>query len=493
MVELQSERVMQTTEARSRRHGHAVVIGSSMGGLLHARVLAGHFDRVTMVERDALPDAPEPRKGTPQARHVHVLLEAGKNVLDQLFPGIAQELLRAGATLVDAGRDVAWLHLGAWKIRYESGIETILCTRPLLEWHVRRRVRELGNVEIRERCAATGLLTDPARSQVTGVRLHGPGGEETLPADLVVDASGRGTHAPRWLDELGYGRPDVEAVDIDLAYASRVYRRPASFLGEWKLLMEYPRSPETWRAGLICNIENDRWLVTLNGYFGDHPPADDVGFLAFARSLPSPDLFHYLCEATPLTEVVVHKFPSSRWLRYDRLPGWPEGFVVTADAVCSFNPLFGQGMSVASLGARFLDECLTRTRARDLRGLAPRFQRRLPGIIRLPWLLATILDLHYPQARGARPVGLAALQWFVIRLVEQTSLDPRAHHHFNALLHLRSGIGGLLDPRLALPVLAYGVKSLFVPLERRANVDTLPPAPGEPIRTAGVRARREKA
>jgi 2-polyprenyl-6-methoxyphenol hydroxylase-like FAD-dependent oxidoreductase len=462
-------------DRKAQGFGHAVVIGGSMGGLLTARVLADHFARVTILERDELPDRAEPRKGTPQARHVHLMLEAGTKIVDQLFPGMLQDMVREGAVLIDVGRDMAWKHFGAWKTRYESGFEGVLCTRMFLEWHVRRRVRELPNVEIRERCAVESLVADAARTRVTGVLLRGPGGEETLPADLVVDASGRGTRAPRWLEDLGYGKPDEEIVGIDLAYTSRQYQPPAGFDGDWKVLIQYPRSPETWRAGFITMIEGDRWLVSLNGYFGDHPPTDDAGFLEFARSVSS--VYDQLRHATPLTEAVTHKIPANRWLHYERLPRWPEGFVVMADAVCSFNPIFAQGMTVASLSARLLGQCLTGA-ARDLHGVAPRFQRKLSGIIRLPWFLATTADLHYPQTTGKRPVGLGAVHWFVVRLIELTSLDIAAAHRFNALLHMRTGASGLLDPRLTLSVLAYGVKALFVPLEQRANVDTFPPAPG---------------
>lgn len=472
---------MQIAKARPQRHGRAVVIGGSMSGLLAARVLADHFDRVTLVERDELPDGPEPRKGTPQARHIHVMLEAGRKVLDELLPGVTTDMLREGATAIDAGRDIAWQHFGVWKTRYQSGIETFVCTRLFLEWHVRRRVRELSNVEILEGCAVTGLVANAARTRVTGVRLQPHGAEPApadVPADLVVDASGRGTHAPRWLEQLGYTRPAEELVGIDLAYVTRLYQLPASFRGDWKVLVQYPRSPVTWRAGFISIIEGDRWLVSLNGYFGDHPPTDDAGFVEFARALPRPGIYDYLREARPLTEAVLHRFPSSRWLRYDRLPRWPEGFVVTADAVCSFNPIFGQGMSVAALGAVLLDQCLAEA-ASHRRGLARRYQCQLPGIIRLPWFLATTADLHYPQTTGKRPPGMGALHWFLGRLLELTSTDTAAHHRFNLLMHMRSGIGGLLDPRLAVPVLAYGIKALFVPLDRRANVTTMPPAPGQ--------------
>jgi flavin-dependent dehydrogenase len=460
------------------RFGHAVVIGSSIGGLLDARVLSEHFQKVTILERDELPATPTPRRCVPQAQHIHLMLEAGSRALEDLFPGLVHDMQQGGARVIDMGRDVAWQHFGAWRTRYHSDIAMVLSTRTFLEWNIRRRVEALPNVEIRPRCAVLGLVADGAQQRVTGVRVKDPAGEDTLSADLVVDASGRGTRTPAWLQALGYGAPETEEMGIDLAYTSRFYRRPAWFRDEWQVMVQYPRSPGSWRAGFIANVEDDRWLVSVNGYFGDHAPTDGAGFLAFARSLPRPGVYDYIRDAEPLTEPVTHKIPTSRWLHYERMQRWPDGFVATGDAVCAFNPIFGQGMTLACLGARLLGACVAESRT--LRGLAPRFQRALPGLIRLPWFVATAMDLHYPQTSGVRPAGIGVLHWYLGRLLELTSLDTRVYHELNCVLHMRSGLTALLRPGVALPELAYGLKALFVPLARRANIDTVPPAPALP-------------
>lgn len=460
-----------------RKYGHAVIIGGSMAGLVNARVLADYFDKVTVLDRDERPQGPQPRKGTPQAQHLHVLLEAGKQVLDGLFPGLTRDMVNEGVTVIDAGRDFAWQHFGVWKVRAECGIETILCTRPYLEWNVYQRVKALPNVHFRERVTVETLSTDEAKQRVTGVKLKGPDGEESLEADLVVDSSGRGTRAPRWLEELGYGRPEEEKVGIDLTYTSRFYRRPAGFKDEWKLLVQYPRSPDGWRAGLIANVEEDRWIVSMNGYFGDHAPTDDQGFLEYARSLPRPGVYDYIQDAEPLSAPVMHKIPTSRWLHYERLPRFPDRLIVTGDAVCSFNPIFGQGMTTASLGAKLLGE-LIRDRGLStpggLDGIAEQFRRKLPGIIRVPWFMTSVMDMHYPQATGSRPPGVSVMHWFLGRLIELTSVDANVYHQFLRVLHMRDGLESFLQPGMALPVLAYGAKSLFVPLAERANVSQMP-------------------
>ena len=469
------------SEDNAGRLGHAVIIGGSMAGLLSARVLADHFERVTVLERDPVPEGAEPRKSVPQGRHVHALLEAGLKALEALFPGLTRELRAEGAEFIDMARDIAWHHCGTWKPRFDSDFQLILATRPLLEATVRRRVGALPRVALRHGYSVEEPVTNAGRSSVTGVRVNGPAGQETLEADLVVDASGRGSRTPRWLEALGYGRPEEEAIDIDLGYASRMYEPPPDFQGDWKLLVSFPRAPGASRAGLISRVEGGRWLVSLNGYFGDHPPTDEQGFLDFARSLSGGDFAGKLRGARPLTPVVMHRIPSSRWFHYERLRRWPEGFITVGDSVCALNPIYGQGMSVTCLGVRVLQECLAahaRASPGRVEGLAPRFQRRLPESIATSWLLSTTMDLKYPQATGKRMPGLGLVHWGFTTLIDQTSLDLAVCHAFYEILHLRRGMTTLLKPGLLGSVLAYGVKSLFTPLSQRANVDTWPSAPG---------------
>jgi 2-polyprenyl-6-methoxyphenol hydroxylase-like FAD-dependent oxidoreductase len=459
--------------------GHAVIIGGSMAGLLSARVLSDHFERVTVLERDE-PEGSQPRKGAPQGRHIHVLLEAGLKTLESLFPGFTEELRAHGAEHIDMARDTAWYHCGTWKPRFESDFQSVLATRPHIEAAVRRRVSARPNVVLRHGVSVDSLVTDTERSRVTGVRLKGASGDETLEAALVVDASGRGTRTPRWLESLGYGQVEEEAVDIDLAYTTRLYEPPANPPGDWKLLAAYPRAPGGVRAGFISRVEGGRWIVSLNGYFGDHPPTDDAGFLDFARSLQGADFGAALKHAVPLTPAVTHKIPSSRWFHYERLRRWPEGLLAVGDAVCALNPIYGQGITVASLSMRLLTECLAaqaRTSPGRVDGLAPRFQRRLPEAIALSWLLSTTMDLKYPQATGKRPYGLGLLHWGFTTLIDQTSKDLAACRTFYEVLHMRRGMEALLKPGLLGGFLAYAVKSVFMPLARRANVDTLPSAP----------------
>ncbi|HYO53901.1 NAD(P)/FAD-dependent oxidoreductase, partial [Archangium sp.] len=224
-----------------------------------------------------------------------------------------------------------------------------------------------------------------------------------------------------------------------------------------------------------------RWIVSLNGYFGDHAPTDDEGFLEFARKMPTPHLYEYIRNAKPLTPAVSHRIPTSRWVHYEKMARFPEGFVLLGDTVCALNPVFGQGMTVIGLGAKMLGEHVARARTSPgglHQGLSRGFQKELSKLIGLCWFLTTTMDLAYPEARGKRPFGLKAVQWSVMNMIDLTSLDAKCCHAFYEVLHMRKGLEGLLQPEFVAALLTYNLKSLVVPREKRANLTTLPPAPG---------------
>jgi 2-polyprenyl-6-methoxyphenol hydroxylase-like FAD-dependent oxidoreductase len=456
--------------------GHAVVIGGSIAGLVCARVLADHFARVTVLERDPRPEGPEPRKGAPQMRHAHAVLGAATDGLRELFPGFMEEMERAGAVVFDLAADIAMYHYSAWKPRFRFGSQGIVCSRPFIEWHVRRRVHDIPSIDIRYQHVAEELLTDPGQGRVTGVRVKGPGGEETLTCDLVVDTAGRGTRAPRWLEALGYGRPEEEAVGVDLAYTSRLYQVPPGRRRDWVAMVVYSKPPAR-RGGFVFEIEGGRWIVSLPGYFGDHCPTDDAGFLEFARSLPVPDLHDAIAGAEPLTPPSMHKIPSSRWFRYEKMKRLPDGLVMVGDSVCSLNPIYGQGMMVAIQCALALGEVLHRWPAADLHGFPHQVQKKLAAVVALSWMLSTTMDLSFPDATGKRPPWLRTLQWTFSNLIDLSSVDEGVCRIFYDLLHARRGPEALAHPALLVPLLAYSAKTPFIPREKRTRTGTIPSPP----------------
>ncbi|GAB4556709.1 MAG: hypothetical protein Tsb0020_00190 [Haliangiales bacterium] len=453
--------------------GHALVIGSSMAGLLAARVLAQHFGRVTLVDRDRESLSPDPRRGVPQGRHAHVLLKAGADILEQLFPGLWVDMHHKGSVEVDLGADLAWFHYGVWKSRAHAGVEMHCQSRPFLEWQVRERVRALPGVEVIADTSVESLRYDRERGRVIGVSLRGrdqaaEAAPRELLADLVVDASGRGTATPRWLAELGYPAPAEDVVATDVRYASRVMRLPADLERDWKCLVIYPRAPRQTRVGYIFPNQDGTHLITLAGYCGDAPPLDEAGFAAFARSLPRPELWQAIARAEPLSPLKSHRLPSNLWRRYDRMARFPDGYLVVGDAVCSFNPLFGQGISTAGFDALALSDQLSESGAAGFAasGSARRFQRRLVAGKRQAWILATTEDLRYPQVTGKRPPGLSVLNWYKSHFLEGAT-DPVLNRAFLQVLTFQRGLDAMMTPGVVARVMARAARGSMRRLFKR--------------------------
>lgn len=270
--------------------GHAIVVGSSIAGLTAARVLADYFAQVTIIERDELTLTPELRRGLPQARHAHSLPLRGQTTLEQLFPGLMDELVANGAIQIDTGNEMAFFIAGKWhEVKHNAAMVSMTCSRPLLDTTIYQRVVALPNVRVIQAREVAGLAVDRRGQRITGVRLRGRQGlrrrETIVAADLVLDASGRNSRAPEWLAELGYTAPGESIIDASSGYASRFYRRPADFSGNWKTLYVRPSPPDQSRGGLVIPIEGDRWHVTLIGMGGDYPPTDHDGFFGVCPEL----------------------------------------------------------------------------------------------------------------------------------------------------------------------------------------------------------------
>lgn len=434
----------------------AVVLGGSIAGLLAARVLAEAYTDVRVLDRDDLTAPGAQRRGVPQGRHIHALLARGQQVFEELFPGLAAELVAHGVPAGDMLGD-ARLYFSGHRLRQvASGLVVLSASRPFLERHVRARVRALPQVTFEPPCDIVGLATTPDRQRVTGVRLlprADGSAEEMLGADLVVDATGRGSRIPVWLEALGYERPDEERVPIGLGYSTRRYRlRPDALGGDFACL--HGLTPEQPRGGLLAMLEGDQWMLTLAGILGDHPPTDPDGFLAFARSLQFPDISEAIRDAEPLDDPVAFRFPASVRRRYERLTRFPEGLLVLGDSVCSLNPIYGQGISVAALEALTLRSHLERHTQPQPR----RFLRDLARVIDTPWEMAVGGDLVFPGVEGPRTHRLRMASAYIARLHAAAARDARLARAFVRVSGLVDGPEALLHPSVALRVLRQSLR-----------------------------------
>ncbi|MEP7121031.1 MAG: hypothetical protein ABJE95_08985 [Byssovorax sp.] len=446
---------------RGRR---AIVIGGSMAGLLAARVLSDHFEEVLLVERDKLSDSTDARKGVPQGRQLHAMLRRGVDILDELFPDLIAALIAGGGQEIDVGANFRWYHFGVQKVRFQSGITAISTTRTFLEREVRRRVLALEAVRCLDDRDVIGLTASEDRSRISGVRLKRRSGEdasaeEELLGDLIVDAAGRGAVTPKWLEQLGYGVTEESTYKLDVGYATRLYRRPGDATVPPEVIFVIGQAPESRRAGLIFPVEDGQWIALVCGMLGDHPPSDPEGYLEFARSLPNDAIYEVIKGAEPLSDVTSYNFRSNRRRHYEKLERFPDGLAVVGDALCSFNPIYGQGMTTAGLVALALDRCLRdqrRNHGGSILGLSRRFQADAARVTEAPWMMAATEDFRYPEVIGRRPFGHSIMEWYLGRVHQVVARDKTVALCFLRVMHMLDPLTALLAPTMMARVLAGG-------------------------------------
>jgi 2-polyprenyl-6-methoxyphenol hydroxylase-like FAD-dependent oxidoreductase len=435
-----------------RNTSQAIVIGGSIAGLLAARVLSNYFERVLILERDRFSANPQPRQGIPQSYHPHVLLIQGQQILEQFFPGLTVQLAEQGALTVDWSADFRW-HLGAgWAPRFPSDLMSTACTRNLLEATIRQRLVADPCVEILEAHQVQGLLADASYSQVTGVRVQNAQKQSIeLRAQLVVDASGRGSKATKWLSQLGYDAPEEATVKSFLGYSTCWYESLSDEVLNCKMLYLMPKPPYQSRGAVMQKTEQGRWLVNLIGVGKDYPPTDHAGFLDFAQSMHDPIVYESIRDARPLSSIYGYQRTENRCRHYERLDRRPDNFIITGDAVCAFNPVYGQGMTTAARGAIALEQSLRQVQnpQLNLKGFAKRFQKKLAQVNTLPWMMATSDDFRWPDTEGKQPnLTTRLIQNYLVEVQREVPNNKFVFKKLAEVIHLINSPTSLLHPQI---------------------------------------------
>jgi 2-polyprenyl-6-methoxyphenol hydroxylase-like FAD-dependent oxidoreductase len=444
------------------RPERVVVVGASLAGLFAAVAAAGAGRRVSVLERDTLPDNPVPRRGVPQGHQPHVLLYRGLVAAEELLPGLRSDLIAAGAVPFDTG-DLPWLGEHGWLRAGRAQFEVVSATRPLVEHVVRERVRGTAGVTL---SAGVGVER-VARGGGTWVVDTSDGTRHA--ADLVIDASGRNTRLPAWLDELGVGPVPTTQVDARLGYATRMYAGSPGVDVPGVMVLA---TPQTLDGGLAVKVERDRWLVVAVGFGDRRPPRDVAGFDAFLAGLRDSALAKLVARLEPVDEVRLYRQTANRRLHVAQVRDWPEGLLVVGDALCSFNPVYGQGITVAACEALLLRRALDDGRA-AARG-ARRLMGQFGGVQSLPWAIATGEDLRYPTCSGHR----SRIQRVSERWIRQLNIlaahgNGRAQDTMGRLYHLMGSPAQLFDPRLVFAVARARVVGPGAALPRPPALDTL--------------------
>jgi len=434
--------------------GKAIVIGGGIAGKLAAKALSSYFQHVIILEADRETNDKVPRKRVPQSHHPHVLLKSGEEAIEKLFPEFVTQLIENGSIVTNFTRDLKWHHFGYWKEPFSGELTMVQQSRPMLEWHLQRRINQVPNITTTYETMTEDLIVDREQNKILGVRFRSlrTGTEEELYGDMVVDASGFGSKSIEWLKTYGI-EVEEEKVWIQLFYATRLFRLKSQERPEWVNLLISPSFPENPYGAFIQTIEENRFSVTFSGYANEHAPQTNEEFFAYAQSLPVPDVLDFLKQAEPITDIKIHKIPYQVRRRFDMASQIPEGFLVIGDAHCRFDPLFGQGISVAAMEAVELQKCLQQAE-HFAKGFTQLFHKKTSKLMATPWDMATTEAFRHPKIKGKKPLLQPFKQWYTKRVYQSSALDSDIYIRLARVMNLIRTPLHLFHPKVIISVIA---------------------------------------
>lgn len=422
-------------------HQTAIIIGGGMAGKLIAAAISPYFDRVQILEKDQ--NTSKVRPGVSQGHHIHALLFAGDHALETLFPGFKQDMVSRGSNLINSTQDLAWFHHGVWKLRFKGTDTTLLQTRPLLESYVQERVDHIENIHYTYGVKVLAYTYQSDKNVITGVEVLENNESRLLKADIVIDTSGSSSLSKVWLEKQAISVPE-ETVDIGLCYATRQFKlseQPRDF----KIKILYPEPPNQMLGGTLSMVEENKYIVTLNGYLNSLNPADvnsEQGFIQQAAKLPLPDIHQELVNSASLSETKIFKVPQIKWRRFDKIK-LPNGLLVAGDSVCRIDPVFGQGMSIAALEALAVREYFSKSQQQ---GTLKKLQKKLARVVAPVWMMVLCEDFRYPGVKGKKPFGLSFQQWYMKRIFQLSAMNRPIYQDFVKVMNLKSSAAILFKP-----------------------------------------------
>jgi flavin-dependent dehydrogenase len=439
----------ESSDVRSYIGKRAIVIGAGVSGLVAARAVADHSEEVVVLERDELPSGATTRPGVPQGTQAHGLLGGAMKGLRELFPGFDQDLVEAGAVLVNPGFEILQEFPGFDPFpRRKWNWFIYSLTRPLVELTMRRRMELQPNISLRGGSRVLEIVGTPDGARVTGVRCQTADGPQTIPADMVIDASKHGSLTLSFLESTGHPLPEETTIGVDIRYATALFELRHGALGEFKATVTFPKAPESVNAGYLLPVENNCHQLLRLGRGDDIPPTDGAGFLEYARKLGTPTIYSAMKGAKQLSEVARYGVPESKWRHFGLLDRFPRGLLPTGDAICCLNPVYGQGITVAVLEANAMRRLLkvNARKADPLATLGSHFLAEVEALLEDPWSMSAIPDFVYPETRGKRPKDLDDVLQFQNALVHLTTRDADLAELLTEVRHVLKPMSLLNEP-----------------------------------------------